>query len=145
MSRAAGFASVINAGTHRGAITIAIVGDTTETATAALNASGSGSASYTSISIQPSGGAARTISGALSAGSPLINLNGADNVTIDGLNTGGNSLTLSNTSTGSTTGTPFPFLCCPLDWRFSRRLRLLAVDCPPTPIERCATSSLEAI
>ncbi|MEN3333049.1 MAG: trimeric autotransporter adhesin [Blastocatellia bacterium] len=95
----------INAGTHQGVIAISINADTTETATAALNASGSGSASYTSISIQPAGGAARTISGAIAAGSPLINLNGADNVTIDGLNTGGNSLTISNTTIGTTTGT----------------------------------------
>ena len=32
----------VNAGTHQGVITIAITGNTTETATAALNASGSG-------------------------------------------------------------------------------------------------------
>src|SRR5262245_34672916 len=36
----------INAGTHQGAITIDVVSDTTETASASLNASGSGSASY---------------------------------------------------------------------------------------------------
>src|SRR5689334_2595081 len=35
----------INAGTHQGVITIIIVGDTTETAPAVLNASGSGAAS----------------------------------------------------------------------------------------------------
>lgn len=93
----------INAGTHTGAITISIVGDTTETAIASLNASGTGSASYTSIAISPSGGAARTISGTLA--SSLIDFNGADNVTIDGLNTGGNSLTISNLSTSTTSGT----------------------------------------
>lgn len=89
----------INAGTHRGTISITVVGDTTETASAVLNASGSGSASYTSIGIQPSGGAARTITGNITA--PLIDLNGADNVTIDGLNTGNNALTISNTNAGS--------------------------------------------
>lgn len=47
----------------------------------------------------------RTISGAIAAGSPLIDLNGADNVTIDGLNTGGNSLTISNTTASATSGT----------------------------------------
>jgi Peptidase family C25 len=97
--------TAINAGTHQGAITIAVVGDTTETATATLNASGSGSASYTSISIQPSGGAARTISGAITAGSPMIDFNGADNVTINGLNAGGNALTISNTTASATSGT----------------------------------------
>lgn len=95
----------VNAGTHTGSITIKIYGNTTETATASLSASGAGSASYTAISIQPAGGAARTISGAIVAGSPLIDLNGADNVTIDGLNSGGNALTISNTTASATSGT----------------------------------------
>jgi len=95
----------INAGTHLGTIGIALVGDTTETAPAVLNASGAGAASYTSIGISPSGGAARTISGAIAAGAPLIDLNGADNVTIDGLNTGGNALTIANTTVSATAGT----------------------------------------
>lgn len=96
----------INAGTHTGAITIDVVADTAEgTTSAVLNASGVGSASYTSITMSPCGGAARTISGATTAGSPLIDLNGADNVTIDGLNTGGNSLTISNTNAAATANT----------------------------------------
>ncbi len=95
----------INLGTHQGVITIGISADTTETAPAVLNASGSGAALYASIAISPTGGAARTISGAIAAGSPLIDLNGADNVTIDGLNTGGNSLTISNTTASATSGT----------------------------------------
>ena len=95
----------INAGTHTGTITIGISGDTTETAPAVLNASGAGSASYATIGISPTGGAARTITGAIVAGSPLIDLNGADNVTIDGLNTGGNSLTIANTTVSATAGT----------------------------------------
>ena len=33
-----------------------------------------------------------------------MNINGADNVTINGLNTVGNSLTISNTTIGSTAG-----------------------------------------
>lgn len=94
----------INAGTHTGTILIELANNTTETASCVLNASGSGSASYTSITIRPTGGAARTISGAI-VGLPLIDLNGADNVSIDGLNSGGNSLTISNTSTSSTSGT----------------------------------------
>lgn len=95
----------INAGTHTGTVTIDIVGNTTETATAVLNASGSGAANYTSITISPSGNAPRVISGAITAGSPLIDLNGADNVMIDGLNNGGNSLSISNTTASTTANT----------------------------------------
>ncbi|MEO8275263.1 MAG: Calx-beta domain-containing protein [Thermoanaerobaculia bacterium] len=95
----------VNAGTHQGVIGMGISGDTTETAPAVLNASGAGAAIYTTISISPTGGAPRTISGAIVAGSPLIDLNGADNVTIDGLNSGGNSLTISNTTVSATSAT----------------------------------------
>ena len=49
--------------------------------------------------IRPSGGAARTVTGSITGN--LIDLNGADNVTINGLNTAGNSLTISNTATGA--------------------------------------------
>lgn len=91
----------INAGTHQGALNVYVLGNTVETAAAVLNASGSGSASYTSVQMTPSG--ARTISGNLAA--PLVDLNGADNVTIDGYNAGGNSLTLANSNTGTTAGT----------------------------------------
>jgi hypothetical protein len=90
----------INAGTHQGAITIGITANTTETATATLNASGSGSASYTAIIINPTG--ASTISGNIAG--PLINLNGADNVTINGLNTGGDELTIENLNNSTSTG-----------------------------------------
>ena len=51
----------------------------------------------------PSG--ARTVTGAITAGSPLINLNGAKNVSINGENVGGNSLTLSNTTASATAST----------------------------------------
>jgi hypothetical protein len=87
----------INAGTHQATIRIFILADTTEAAAAVLNASGSGSASYTSIRMQPSG--ARTVTGALAT--PLIDFNGADFVTIDGMNSGGNSLTISNSNSGA--------------------------------------------
>ena len=93
----------INAGTHTGVINIGVCGDTTETASAVLNASGVGAANYTLVLITPTG--VRTVSGAIVAGSPLIDLNGADNVTIDGLNSGGNSLTISNTTVSATAGT----------------------------------------
>jgi hypothetical protein len=95
----------INAGTHNGVVVIKINSSTTESASAALNASGSGSASYTSINIYPTT-TGLSISGAMAT--PLINLNGADNVTIDGrVNATGstNSLTITNTSTVSTAGT----------------------------------------
>jgi hypothetical protein len=98
--------NAINAGTHTGAITVDIVGNTSEPVTGAiLNASGTGAASYSSILIRPAGGASRTVSGAATAGLPLIDLNGADNVTIDGLNTGGNSLVIENTTVSATSGT----------------------------------------
>nr|MCU0422581.1 hypothetical protein [Bacteroidia bacterium] len=89
----------INNGTHTGAITISITGNTTESASCMLSASGSGLTSYTRITISPSGGS-YTISGAIAG--DLIDLNGADNVKIDGLNTGGNALTIANSSTSTT-------------------------------------------
>jgi trimeric autotransporter adhesin len=100
---AAAFAA-INAGTHTGDISIVIVNNTSEPVGGAiLNASGTGASSYTSISISPNG--ARTVSGAITAGLPLIDFNGADNVTINSLTFLGYSLTLENTTVSATTGT----------------------------------------
>ena len=78
------FAS-INAGTHQGSITISINGNTTEPASPTTLLQSSSPSNYTSILIRPSGGNF-TIN---SAASPttnrgIIELNGADNVTIDG-------------------------------------------------------------
>ncbi len=90
----------INAGTHTGAVTIDVVGNTTETATAVLNASGTGAASYTSIFMSPSGGA-RIIEGTLAGATTgsIIRFAGADNVTIDGRIGGtGRNLTVRNNS-----------------------------------------------
>lgn len=84
----------INAGTHKGAITIAINGNTTETATATLNAS-SGTASYTSVAINSTG--AFSVSGNLAPS--LISFNGATNVNLNGNNT----LQIVNTSTTGST------------------------------------------
>ncbi len=100
----------INLGTHTGVITIDVCGNTTEAAivgaaSVVLNASGTGSSSYSTIGISPAGGARRTISGAATAGFPLIDFPGPDGVTINGLNTGGNALTISNSSTAATAGT----------------------------------------
>lgn len=92
----------INDGTIKtGVITLQIIAGTTETASAVLNSSGSGSSSYTSVNIYP------TVTGVTVAGNfnaSLISLNGADNVTIDGrVNLSGSSpdLTISNINTGS--------------------------------------------
>ena len=76
----------INSGTHTDVIQINITGTATETVTASLNASGSGSASYTGVTINPVGNA--VVTGTI-AGGALLELNGADNVVIDGLNSGG--------------------------------------------------------
>ncbi|SMP20212.1 Por secretion system C-terminal sorting domain-containing protein [Muriicola jejuensis] len=92
----------INNGNHRGDITIEITADLIETSTATLDHSGSGPSNYTSIRITPSGGVQRTISGNLGS-SGLIHFNGADQVTIDGLNESGNALTLRNDHTGAPT------------------------------------------
>jgi len=93
----------INAGTHQGEITIKMNSSTTESAAAVLNASSSPS-SYTSVNIYPTA-PGLTVSGNLAA--PLIDLNGADNVTIDGRvnQTGNTDLTISNTNTSTTAGT----------------------------------------
>ncbi len=94
----------INLGTYTGALNIRLYGNTTEAATAVLNASG-GTSSYSSLLINPDAGTAITVTGAITG--RLIDLNGADNVTIDGLNTGGNSLTISNTATGASAAIRF--------------------------------------
>lgn len=92
--------TTLNTGTaHTGAVTVYICANTTETGATALN----NSTNWTSITMQAVG--ARTISGAPAGGIPLIDLNGADNVTIDGLNTGGNSLIIDNSTVSNTAGT----------------------------------------
>jgi len=95
----------INAGTIQGALTLQITGSTTETASASLNASGSGSANYSSILIYPTS-SGLSISGNLAL--PLIDLYGADNVTIDGrVNATGSTRDLSiiNNNTSGTSNT----------------------------------------
>ncbi|HRH65513.1 MAG TPA: hypothetical protein PLU53_04400, partial [Bacteroidia bacterium] len=72
-------------------ISITITANTVEAATANLIQS---SMPWATLSIQPVG--VRTVTGNIAG--PLIQLNGADNVTINGLNAGGNSLTISNTN-----------------------------------------------
>ena len=92
----------INNGTHQGDIIIQISNNTTETASAVLNSTNSGSAIYNSVLIYPTV-SGKSITGNINA--PLIDLNGADHVVFDGrVNATGTSvdLTLSNTSTNGT-------------------------------------------
>ncbi|MBL7964387.1 MAG: T9SS type A sorting domain-containing protein [Flavobacteriales bacterium] len=95
----------INAGTHTGDVTINITASVVEAGACVLNSSGSGSASYTSVLIRPTADGV-TVSGATVAGRGLVELNGADNVTIDGdnPNTGGTNrnLTFANTAATAT-------------------------------------------
>lgn len=58
---------------------------------------------WTTLTIIPNG--IRTISGDITPGNPLLDLNGADRVTIDGLSNNGNSLTISNTTVSSLVNT----------------------------------------
>lgn len=88
--------TAINAGTHgAGAVTVSIVGNTVEPAPAILNG-----AVFTSCTITPNGSI--TVDGNFAEA--VIVLDGADNVTIDGLNVAGNSLTITNTNTGAAQG-----------------------------------------
>ncbi|MBX3245368.1 MAG: hypothetical protein KF685_13030, partial [Acidobacteria bacterium] len=95
----------INNGVHTGDIAVEICGSTTEAGSAVLNSSGAGAASYTAIQIYPLIDGA-TISSDTGQGRGVIELNGADNVTIDGDNpsTSGinRNLIVSNTSDPAT-------------------------------------------
>jgi hypothetical protein len=94
------FFDALNAGVVTGNITVNITDNCTETATAVLNEiSEEPALSNYTITINPSGGAARTITGNIVGA--IIKLNGADRVSINGLNTGGNSLAISNTNTAA--------------------------------------------
>jgi len=91
--------SAINNGVLTGQVILQITGNTTETTLTQLNASGTGSANYSSVLIYPTGG---PYSISCTANQATIFLNGADNVTIDGrINQSGStqSLTISGTST----------------------------------------------
>ncbi len=95
LTNTGGIFESINTAGASGPVTINILSDLTgETGTVALNQIAGG---FT-VTIQPSGGA-RLISG--TNATALIDFNGADNVTVDGLNTGGNSLIIRNTGAGA--------------------------------------------
>ncbi len=91
--------TAINGGAQPAAIiTISITANTIEPVSAVLNAG-----TWTSVTISPSGGLARSISGGIIG--PLISFNGADLVKIDGLNSGGNALTITNQNNSSVAST----------------------------------------
>jgi hypothetical protein len=102
----------INVGKHTGNISVSIIGNTTETASAVLNDSGSGGSSYTSITITPSGGV-RTVEGNINGA--VIKINYADNITIDGrINGEGRNLIIKNirfVCFGLMSGSAMPFQC----------------------------------
>jgi len=97
----------INSGDLAGYIILQVISNTTEASTAILNSNGTKSSSYTNVLIYPtSSGIA--ISGNISGA--VIDLNGADNVIIDGrANRTGSStdLTIANTNTGSSNALKF--------------------------------------
>lgn len=77
--------TAINAATHTGVITITVAANTTEPATPVpLLASGTAGSSYTSVTIKPSGNVIINSPAAPTANRGIIELAGADNVTIDG-------------------------------------------------------------
>ena len=95
--------TAINSGTHTGSITVLATANFTQTATAILNASGTGAANYTSITIKPATATNPVITNSTD-NTAAIKLNGADNVMIDGSNNGTTSqnLTFQNSnSSGS--------------------------------------------
>ena len=100
--------TVINAGAvHTGAIAITICTSISEGVTpATLNSNGAGLASYSSVSIRPAAPGI-TVTGNPVTGFGVVQLNGADNVTIDGddPNTPGinRDLTITNTALATVT------------------------------------------
>ncbi|HRG90212.1 MAG TPA: hypothetical protein PLW44_14395, partial [Chitinophagales bacterium] len=96
----------INAGTHQGDIVVEISANTTETGPCVLNSSDAAPAAYTSVLIRPSADGV-SVSAATATGRGVIELKGADNVTIDGdnPNTVGNNRNLSIINTAAATVT----------------------------------------
>lgn len=96
----AAFDAINSGAINTGVITLQIIDNTTETASAVLNASGTGSSSYSSVVIYPTV-TGKSISGSFTAA--LIDLDGADNVTFDGrLNQIGSTPDLTITQSEST-------------------------------------------
>lgn len=98
-----GLFAALNANAQTGnTITVSITADITEPNTSP-DTVGLNAGAWTSITITPNGN--RVVTSAAIAGTAMLKFNGADNVIIDGLNSGGNSLTISNTTVSATTGT----------------------------------------
>jgi len=76
--------TAINAGTHQGAITITVSANTTEPATPVPLLRSNSPSSYTSITIKPAGNVTINSAATPTANRGIIELAGADNVTIDG-------------------------------------------------------------
>ncbi|MDP1623554.1 MAG: T9SS type A sorting domain-containing protein [Bacteroidales bacterium] len=104
LTGAGGLFSDINIKGLSGNLTATIIdGSVTETGANALNTVRYGCNNNYTIIVNPNAATAVTLTGSVAG--PLINLNGAGNVTIDGLNTGGASLTISNTNSTGTAST----------------------------------------
>ena len=94
----------INTGAHQGDIVININANTLEgTTPATLNSSDADPASYSSITIQPTANNI-SISGNPADGFGVIQLNGSDNVTINGIFGGTRQLTINNTAAATVIG-----------------------------------------
>ena len=76
--------AAISAGTHQGDIIITVTANTTEPAPNQLVASGSGSASYSSVIIKPLGNVVVNSAASPTMGRGILEFIGADNITIDG-------------------------------------------------------------
>jgi hypothetical protein len=102
LTNAGGLFEALNNGVLAGNLTVNITSDlTAETGAVALNTLVEEPvASNFTLTIRPSGGAARTVSGSINSNA-LIRFNSVSRVTIDGLNTGGNALTIANNATTS--------------------------------------------
>jgi hypothetical protein len=100
-----GLFAALNSGALSSSLTVNITSDLVEDGTNALNQLAEDGAGGFTVTIQPTGGVARTVSG--THATALLRLSGADRVSINGLNSGGNSLTIRNTST--TTGAVVAF------------------------------------
>jgi hypothetical protein len=100
LTNAGGLFESLNSGVLVGNLTVNITSDlTAETGTHALNTLSEQPAnSNFTLTIRPSGGVARTVSGSIN-NNALIRFNSVRNVTIDGLNAGGNALTIINNAT----------------------------------------------
>ncbi|MBK8700102.1 MAG: hypothetical protein IPN29_11460 [Saprospiraceae bacterium] len=87
----------INLGIHTDSVIIQVTSNVNETDTARLDASGTGSTSYQYISIEPVAGS-WTVSANIDG--PLVELNGADHVNINGTISTGIGLSFINNNTG---------------------------------------------